>query len=186
MSVVVAFLRAVNVGGKGAVKMPALKALCEREGFTAVATLLQSGNVVFDAGRLGPAKVEAKLRKAIAETFGFDTTVMVRKAADLAAIVKANPFPAAARDDPGHLVVLFLAEKPDAGVGIRLAAIKAGPERMKFVGSELFVHYRAGIGKSKLTNAVIEKALGGIAATGRNWNTVLKLLAMTQAAAADE
>jgi uncharacterized protein (DUF1697 family) len=50
------------------------------------------------------------------------------------------------------------------------------------VGRELFVHYADGIGRSKLTNAVIEKALGGVPATGRNWNTVLKLQALVAAA----
>jgi uncharacterized protein (DUF1697 family) len=181
MTACAVLLRAVNVGGSGVIRMADLKALCEALGFRDVTTLLQSGNVVFEAPRLAAAAVEKKLAAALQEKFGLATAVMARTAADLAAIVAANPFAREAAGEPGKVVVLFLAGTPDSGAKARLAALKVGRERTALVGRELFVHYADGIGRSKLTNAVIEKALGGVPATGRNWNTVLKLQALVAA-----
>lgn len=181
MTAYVALLRAVNVGGRAIVPMAALKEMCETLGFRNVATLLQSGNVVFNAPKLGAAAVEKKVAAAIEESFGVRTAVMARTAGDLAAVIRHNPFARETAAEPGKVVVLFLTATPDRGAAERLAALKVGPERTVLAGRELFVHYAAGIGRSRLTNVVIEKALGGVPATGRNWNTVLKLLSLVQA-----
>jgi uncharacterized protein (DUF1697 family) len=52
-----------------------------------------------------------------------------------------------------------------------------GPEIVRADGRHLYIVYPVGIGKSRLTNVVIEKKLG-IRGTARNWNTVLKLAAL--------
>lgn len=46
-------------------------------------------------------------------------------------------------------------------------------------GKHAYITYPAGIGRSKLTTARIEDALGS-RGTGRNWNTVLKLSALCE------
>jgi uncharacterized protein (DUF1697 family) len=177
----VALLRAVNVGGTGLIKMADLKALCAAIGFRDVATLLQSGNVVFTAKGSDKA-VAQKLADAIEKSHGFRPTIVVRTGAEIADVIARNPFAAAAKAEPNRLLVSFLAGPPAKDAAERLAAIKVAKEKLRLVGNALYVHYAdGGMGTSRVTNVVLERALG-VAATARNWNTVTKLLAMMQAA----
>jgi uncharacterized protein (DUF1697 family) len=176
----VALLRAVNVGGTGILRMADLKALCEKAGFKDVTTLLQSGNVVFRAAGSDKA-VAKKLADAIEKSHGFRPAIMVRTADEIAAVMKANPFPAAAKAEPNRLLVSFLAGLPAEDAAERLAAVKVQKEKLRLVGNSLYVHYAdGGMGTSKIGNAVLERALG-VPATARNWNTVGKLLALARA-----
>jgi uncharacterized protein (DUF1697 family) len=173
VTVFVSLLRAINVGGRNLIRMADLKALHESLGLKSVRTLLQSGNVVF-AGAGTPAVLSRKIEAAIVERLGLKVAVTVRTADRLGAAIDANPFPEEARTDPGHLVLMFLTDAPDPSAAGRLQAVYSGPERFQVSGSEAYFHYPAGIGKSKLTNALIEKHLG-VAGTARNWNTVTRL-----------
>jgi uncharacterized protein (DUF1697 family) len=92
-------------------------------------------------------------------------------------VVAGNPFPDEAERDPGHLVVMFLKTAPRAKAVQALQAAIEGPESVRAAGKHLYVAYPAGIGRSKLTNTLIEKKLG-VRGTGRNWNTVLKRAAL--------
>ena len=161
----VALLRAVNVAGHGPILMADLRAIAEKLGLKNVSTILASGNLVFD-GNVTEAALEAKLH----------TDVVLRTATELNAIVDANPFPDEAKNDPGRLVVLFLKSAADAAALQK--AIK-GRETARGKGKDLYVYYPDGQGRSKLTNALIEKTLA-TRATARNWNTVLKLRDATQ------
>lgn len=179
MTAYAALLRAINVGGSGTLRMADLKAICSKLGFKDVATLLQSGNVVFTATGTDAA-IARKLADAIEAGHGFRPAISVRTAAELAAIVGDNPFPKEAKDGT-RVIVAFAAAKPSAGAAERVAAVKgAKNERLVLVGRDLFIHYPDGQGRSKVTNAVIERALG-VPVTSRNWNTVTKLAAMTAA-----
>ncbi|HUJ13677.1 MAG TPA: DUF1697 domain-containing protein [Thermoanaerobaculia bacterium] len=163
-----ALLRAVNVAGHQPIAMADLRSIAENLGFNEVRTLLQSGNLIFGSARRDDFEkmLEAKLH----------TDVFVRSTADLDAIVAANPFPTEAKDDPGRLVVLFLKSSADAPALQK--AIK-GREVARGKGKQLYVYYPDGQGRSKLTNALIEKTLD-TRVTARNWNTVLKLRDATQ------
>jgi uncharacterized protein (DUF1697 family) len=104
----------------------------------------------------------------------------VRSADEWADIVAKNPFADEARRDPAHLVVVALKTKPGASALAALQAAVSGPELIRAHGRELYVRYPAGQGRSKLTNAVIEKKLA-TRGTARNWNTALKLDALARA-----
>ncbi len=182
MATFVALLRGINVGGNKAVKMAALKALCAAAGFADARTLLQSGNVVF-AATGEPRDIAGTLESAIRAEFGFPVAVIVRTAGDLDRIVADNPFGREATDDPGHLVVMFLDRDAEGAAVARLAADHGGPETIASGDRALYIYYPDGIGRSKLTNALIEKRIG-VTGTARNWNTVTKLLAMTEASGA--
>jgi uncharacterized protein (DUF1697 family) len=109
------------------------------------------------------------------------TPYVVRSATELVAFVAANPFAREANDDPAHLVGWFLkgaCERSD--VDALRAAIK-GTEYVAFGKKNGYLVYPSGIGTSKLTPAVIDGKLG-TPGTGRNWNTIVKLLALTQKA----
>ena len=93
------------------------------------------------------------------------------------AIVRANPFPEVAEDEPARLLAMFLKRKPDTNLAEALLEAIPGPERLVAHGSELYIHYPDGMGKSKLSGNMIESKLKA-RGTARNWNTVLKLHAM--------
>jgi uncharacterized protein (DUF1697 family) len=177
MSVFIALLRAVNVGGRKPVAMSELRDLVSRLGFAAVRSLLQTGNLVFEADGRTSADLERLLETEAARCLELETDVFVRSAREWDAIVARNPFPDEARRDPGHLVVMVLKDAAKAEDVKVLQAAITGPELVRAEGKELYVTYPAGIGRSRLTNAVIERRLS-TRATGRNWNTVLKLAAL--------
>lgn len=180
MALQIALLRAVNVGGRSLV-MGELAALFGAIGFAPVRTILQSGNVVFDGGSRRGTALESLLEAEIEKRFGLKADVLVRSAAAWRAIVAANPFPAEAKADPGHLVVMPLKNPAAAAQFAALAAAIAGRERVASGGdgAVLYAVYPDGMGRSKLTTAMIEKKLV-TRGTARNWNTVLKLLAAVE------
>jgi uncharacterized protein (DUF1697 family) len=178
MSGYIALLRAVNVGGRPAPSAD-LRALFAELGFGAAQTLLQSGNVVFDAGKAADSALEKRLEAAFEKQFGFASDILVRSAAEWREIVAANPFPNEALNTPARLLLFALAESPGADRAKALQADWPGPEQVKVIGREAYIVYPDGIGPSKLTNVVIERRLG-VRGTGRNWNTVLKLAVLTE------
>lgn len=173
-----AFLRAVNVGGTGKIAMAELRALAEDIGLGDPKTLLQSGNLVFEAGAKSPATLEKLLEKEVESRLGLKTVFMVRTGADMKRVLAHNPFPSEAKNDPSRLHVYFLKDDATAAAVAALNAAIKGPEVAKGKGREIFISFPDGIGKSKLTHAMIEKHLG-TRVTARNWNTVNKLAEMT-------
>jgi uncharacterized protein (DUF1697 family) len=170
-----AMLRGINLG-KRQLKSAELKAVVEGMGFTEVKTILASGNVVFEAGDAEPEALEHDLHAALEKATGLKSEVFVRNRAELAALIDANPFPDEARERPSFLVVSFHRDSVDQAAIDRLAASYDGPERMVVVGRELFTDFPDGQGRSNLI-PVLQKAKLSQANTGRNWNTVQKLLA---------
>src|SRR5262245_15096172 len=162
----VAMLRAVNVGGTGKLAMTDLKAMCDAAGFLRARTYIASGNVVF-ASKTSAAKVKATLEAGLLAHAGKPVAVMVRTAAEMAAIVEANPF---AESPPNRIVVTFLDRPPPSDALAHATGVN--DERMHLGEREIFVHYPSGMGTSKLR---IPAAKAG---TGRNMNTVAKLAEM--------
>jgi uncharacterized protein (DUF1697 family) len=179
MSIHVALLRAINVGGRNLIAMSELRSLLESLGFAGTRSLLQSGNLIFESGRRKGAMLERLLETETAKRFEIAVDYFVRSADELELIVARNPFPVEAEQDPGHLVVHFLKEAPKASDVKELQSAIRGPEVVCSEGKQLYVVFPEGIGDSKLTNALIERKLGS-PRTGRNWNTVLKLNALAQ------
>jgi uncharacterized protein (DUF1697 family) len=174
----VAFLRAVNVGGTGKIAMAELKALAEDIGLADSKTLLQSGNLVFEAGGRPTAALEKLLEREIARQFAIKPDVMVRTARQLKAVMERNPFSKEAKSDPSRLHVHFLKAPAGAAAVASLSGAIKGSEIVKGRGSEVFIYFPDGAGNSKLTSAVIERHLGA-RGTSRNWNTITKLSEMT-------
>ena len=173
-----ALLKGVNVGGNRKLPMAELKRFVEGLGHRDVATLLASGNVVFDADEVDPARLEASLGAEAKARLGLDTDWLVRSHADLAAVIAANPFPDAAEAHPNHLLVTFHRDRFPMALVEEVAALHDGPERLAAQGRELFVDYPHDIGHSTL-HRVTAKLRFPRLATARNWNTVTKLLELT-------
>jgi len=170
----IALLRGINVVGRNMLAMSDLRALFESLGLTDVRSLLQSGNLVFRCERHQCDGLERLLHEVTAKRLGVSVEFFVRSPAEWDTIVARNPFPNEATRDPGHLLVIFHKEslKPD-----RVKALTAGiqgRERISAVGKHLYAVYPDGVGRSKLTTALIERHLG-CCGTARNWNTIMKL-----------
>ena len=170
----IALLRAVNVAGHKPVAMAGLRALLAELGFADPRSLLQSGNLLFRTAAQPTVRLEQQLEVAAKKRLGLETDFFVRTAEDWRGLVARNPFRDEARRDPGHLVAVLLRDAPrPENVAALQAAIK-GREIVRGGGRHLYAVYPDGMGRSRLTNALIEMALG-TRATARNWNTVLKL-----------
>ena len=176
----IALLRAVNVGGHNRVTMSQLRELLTDLGFVGARSLLQSGNLIFQSDVQRDTDIEHLLETQTRKRLNLRSDFVVRTAKELKSVVAHNPFRLEAERDPGHLVVMFLksAVKEKDIEGLQLAS--TGPEIIRGKSRELYIVYPNGIGRSRLTNALIESKLG-TRGTARNWNTVLKL-----AQAADE
>lgn len=177
MTVHIALLRAVNLPGHGKAAMSDLRDLFTTLGFAEVKTLLQSGNVVFRGGTQEGATLERYLETETEKRLGLKTDFLVRTAKEWGTLIARNPFPEEARKDPSHLVVMFLKDAPDKNSVATLQDAVTGPEVVRADGRQAYITYPAGIGRSRLTNALIERKLG-TRSTGRNWNTVVKLRAL--------
>jgi uncharacterized protein (DUF1697 family) len=174
MATHIALLRAVNLPGHNKVGMADLRKLLADLGFENVQSILQSGNLIFESTGKTPAQLEGLLESEAKKRLGLETPFFVRSAKDWKAVVAGNPFPEEAERDPGHLIVVFLKKEASAkDVAVLQAAIK-GREVVRAKGRHAYIVYPDGVGRSKLTNVMIEKKLGS-SGTGRNWNTVLKL-----------
>ena len=166
MTVYIALLHAVNVGGTGKLAMEELQALCRKAGFADVRTYIASGNVVFESDS-SAAKVKAELERRMEATLGKPVGVALRSAAEMSAVLKANPF---SKAPPNYTVAIFLGEKPPPDALERAAGTVH--EKMHLGKREIYVYYPDGQGRSKLR---IPAAKDG---TARNMNTVAKLVEM--------
>jgi uncharacterized protein (DUF1697 family) len=173
----VAMLRGVNVGGN-TLGMDRMRELCEGLGFKGVQTYVQSGNVVFESNRPA-ATLAGMIEKSLNGETRLPVSVIVRTAAEMQAIIAANPFIKEKGIDLTKLHVTFLAKAPSKEGSKNLAAIPCGEDRFRIVGLEVFLHCPLSYGETKLSNNAIQKALG-VNATTRNWNTVNKLFEMTK------
>ena len=174
MTSFIALLRGVNVGGNKKIAMADLRACAEKLGFEQPQTLLQSGNLVFRSAKRSAADVEKQLQRALNAQLGFDCEVIVRTAEEWKAVVAKNPFADAAKNDPGHVLLMCLRDAPPEEAVAALRSAIVGREVVEVRGRDAYFVYPDGVGTSRLTNTVIEKRLG-TRGTARNWNTVLKL-----------
>jgi uncharacterized protein (DUF1697 family) len=178
MPIVISMLRGVNVGGHNCIKMDALRTLYESLGLQHPQTYVQSGNVVFRTKERDLARLARKIEDAIERAFGFRPSVILRTSSDLREVIAKNPFAKRPGIEPAKLLVSFLAADPGEELPDKIRQIKADPEELKIEGRELYIYFPNGMGRSKLP-PLLERATKQ-SATGRNWNTVTKLLKMAE------
>jgi uncharacterized protein (DUF1697 family) len=173
----VAFLRAVNVGGHNRVAMASLRELLEGLGYGQVRTHLQSGNAVFTATNTPPERLAREIEGGLVAELGLEARVLVRTQAELERVVAENPLLDIAADH-ARLLVVFLSGPLDREALGELAPADFEPDVFALGEREIYAWYPDGVRATKLSNAFWERRLG-VAATGRNWNTVTRLLEMT-------
>jgi uncharacterized protein (DUF1697 family) len=178
METYIGLLRGVNVGGHNKLPMKTLAALCEAQGCTGVETYIQSGNVVFRAGAKAAAGFAGKLKAQIKKELGFETTIILRTAAELRAISENNPY-LSPKVDTKFLHVLFLNDEPNLTDVVELSPVCDREEAFSLRGREIFLYLPYGSGRSKMASYPFDKKLRTVGST-RNWRTVLTLLEMAE------
>jgi uncharacterized protein (DUF1697 family) len=165
----VVLLRAVNLGARNKVPMAELRSLLEEAGYGDVSTYIASGNILLDGPSSGAA-VGRKVERIIADAFGVTTTAIVRKPAELTAVVAGHPF----GRDTSRSHVVFLADRPTRKAADGLAAGDHAPDRAELAGKHVYVQYAAGVQGARLSTARLERLLD-VSGTHRNWRTVAAL-----------
>lgn len=171
----VALLRGINVGRNKRMAMADLRELVHALGYEDVRTHLQSGNVIYSSPAL-PNEAAAAIEGQIGRELGLTVKVIVRTRDELAQAIEANPL-GDCIGEPAKLIVTFLsmAPAPDALTTIDPAEFK--PELFRVGEREIYSFHPGGLNQSRLSLA-LAKCLEG-AGTARNWNTVTRLLELT-------
>lgn len=183
MTIYIALLRGINVGGKNIIKMADLKQMFEAMGFCKVKTYIQSGNVLFKSNE-DEELLRKKIEHEIEVTFGFSVIVILRTAAELEQIIENCPFSkdaileAELSSEGESLYVSLLTHTPSQEKIEYLKAYKSEKEEYQIKGREVFLLFRHSIRKSKLANNLHKL---DVPATVRNWKTINKLAVLAKA-----
>lgn len=182
MPTYIALLRAVNIGSTGKLPMADFRKLLADLGYRNVETYIQSGNAVFDAP--GPAaKVAKAIAAALEKQMGAPCGVLIRTHDELEHVIANNPFETEASADGTKVHAVFLSATPAPSVAAGLDRIvtqyPARRDRYHVARDTLYLHLPDGAAESKFTAKTIDRILG-TTGTARNWNTVLKVHAMSK------
>ena len=171
----IAFLRAINVGGR-TVKMEDLRQMLALPGFKNIATYIQSGNVAFDIASIEKEAVINKIETRLNKTLGFEVKAFIKTIAEIEQIIKKNPFPTHGEDMALH--ISFLSGEPATDALQALLLIQNEQEQFCIIDTEAYILVKKGAyGETKFSNTFLEKKLK-LHATTRNWATLNKMLTM--------
>lgn len=180
MSKKIAILRGINVGGRRKILMADLRLLFEKLGYSEVATYIQSGNVFFKSDKKSTdIEMATEIEQAISDKYDFEVPVIVKTAEEIAQAVKENPFYQGEEANIKPLHLTFLKESPSAENLAKTKTYDYPPDKFVIKDKSVFIFCEGKYHQSKLTNNFFEKKLK-VAATTRNWKTVLKLLELSQ------
>jgi uncharacterized protein (DUF1697 family) len=179
MTVVISMLRGVNLGPHNRVKMEELRALYESLKLREPQTYVQSGNVVFKTDERDLVKLAKRIEGGIEKEFGFQSDVVLRSMAELRDVIARNPFAKRRGIEPSKLLVTFLASDPGEEARVKVRAIRCAPDELFINGRETYIYFPNGMGRPKLSWPTIPKTLK-VSGTGRNWNSVTRMLEIAE------
>jgi uncharacterized protein (DUF1697 family) len=177
MTTYIALLRGINVGGNKIIKMLDLKAMFQTLGFENVRTYIQSGNVVFESDEGSESLLTGVIERKIHEVFGFEVSVIIRTLAEMENVIANDPFQLSEPEEFKRWYVTFLPAEPSAEALDKLRTYENGPDKVRFVGREMYILYEVSVSQSPLFKVPFDRILG-MTITARNWNTVNKLVTM--------
>lgn len=175
MPTLVAFLRAINVGGH-TVKMDHLRQLFEELGFSKVETFIASGNVIFESAEEDVQALESRIEQHLRAALGYEVATFIRSAAELAEIAGYEPFPPAELTEGATVFVAFLKDTPTAQAQAGLMTFRTDIDDFHIHEREVYWLCRTSMHQSVFSGARLEKTLK-MPATLRNSTTVKKLAA---------
>lgn len=182
MTIYIALLRGINVGGHNKIKMADLRAALADAGLQRVQTYIQSGNILFESPKEESALREI-IERVIEHSFGISLTVVLRTADELERIISSCPFPAElvaeveASAEGESLYVAMLPEAPSSEGVAKLEAANNGDDEYRIVGRDVYLLFRQSVRNAKLA---VNIAKLGVPSTVRNWNTMNKLVQLAR------
>ena len=179
MKTYIALLRGINVSGQKKIKMTDLKALFVKIGLDDVVTYIQSGNVVFKSDEKKIQKLEEKIKKGIADSFGFDVPVLVKTKMELEDILQKSPYTKQEDLEAKRIYYVLLKDAPNQEFIANLDQDDYPNELFLISENCVYLNCLNGAGNAKLTNNIIERKLK-VSATTRNHRTMMKLLELTK------
>ncbi|MGD8192147.1 DUF1697 domain-containing protein [Brevibacillus ginsengisoli] len=183
MTIYIALLRGINVGGKNKIKMADLKRMFEEMGLSRVQTYIQSGNVLFESNE-GEEALSKRLEQEIKHVFGLSISVILRAATELEQIVVNCPFTEAeiaeaeASGEGESLYVALLPQSPSEEGIQRLSTYQNENEQFRINGRDIYLLFQNSVRDSKLAAQVAKL---NVPATVRNWKTTNKLVTLSKA-----
>ena len=179
METYISFLRGINMGGNKKVSIWELKKIYESLKFEDVKTFGLSGNVIFkspeDKSEILIAKIESKLK----EVFGFEVSVLIRTKKELEKIIKSNPFSNLSEEELSKVAVAFLSSVPENNPADEIENSRDKSEYFEISGKEIYLFFKKGYGRTKLTNNFFEKKLK-VKSTTRTLNVTKKLMSLAE------
>lgn len=177
MTVYLAFLRGINVGGHKLIKMADLRGLLEAMGLTHVQTYIQSGNILFKSEEESDL-LKQKIEEKISTAYGFSVPVILRTSTDLYKVIDTCPFSTDNVAEGESIHLALLAEQPSKESVNQLHQFQSEQDEFYIEGTEIYLHFRQSFRNSKLAVRVqkIDMHL-----TLRNWKTVKKLEELARA-----
>lgn len=177
MQTYISLLRGINVAGQKKIKMAELRLMYEKLGFESVRTYIQSGNVIFKTRKMALDRLEARIKSAIAETFGFDVPILVLQHETLQNMVDENPY----KDrtvDPKFIYFTLLKNVPESERVQVVEAMNFPDEEFAISNRVVYLCVPNGYGRTKLSNNFFENKLK-VQATTRNLKSIRKLLELS-------
>ena len=166
-----------GVGGATQLPVKPLKEALANAGFENVGTYINSGNAVLRTG-MPKAEMLEMVARICRDAFGFAKEIHAPTLAEWRKVIDDNPFPGFREGK--HLHAAWLDGEPTPGAVEALRAVCVEGEGIEIVGRVVYLHTPHGFGRSKLAER-FDKLIG-VANTARNWNTVVKLREMAEAA----
>lgn len=177
MTVYIAFLRGINVGGHKIIKMAELRVLLETMGLTHVQTYIQSGNILFKSEEQSDQLIKT-IENKLMTTFDFSVPVILRTSTELYKIIADCPFSVDNLAEGESIHLSLLAERPSKEAVNQLFQFQSDQDEFHIEGTEIYLYLRQSIRNSKL--AVRLQKLD-VHSTLRNWKTVRKLEELAKA-----
>lgn len=177
MTIYIALLRGINVGGHKIIKMADLKQLLETMGLSKVKTYIQSGNVVFESNEEAD-KLCQQIEQQINTKFGFPVPVILRTSKEWDQIIDNCPYPVETLLEGESVHLTLLSEIPSQEALNKLQKFQSDVDQYHVQGKEIYLFLRRSFRDSKLP---LQLQKLGVSATIRNWKTTMKLATMTKA-----
>ena len=167
--------RGINVGTRNRVPMAGLRSKLADAGYSDVATVLASGNVIVSSESDRPDEVARTMQRLLSDAFDVNVPCVVRTANQVRGVLDHNPLQEVV-SDPSRYLVNFLSEEPDPEVVGALLEEDHSPEAIAIEGTEAYIWTPDGVKAMTLSYAYLERRFG-VVATARNWNTIKKIVA---------
>ena len=171
----ITFLRGINVGGHHKIPMADLRTMMEKMGFSSIVTLLNSGNVIFEANSSNTNDLEKMISENLEKTFGFPVPTIVRPAKMISQMYTDQPFKGIEVHKDVRLYVSFLKEAAQSDLKLPWASPDNSYQILELRDKSVLSMLDLSLTGTPQTMESLEKIYGSDMTT-RNWNTIERIV----------